>query len=62
MHITSRSNDFLKHVRAVRDGRNRQAIFLEGVRLCEEALRSALAIEAVSIPQTRRATNANRFC
>ncbi len=47
MHITSRSNEFLKHVRAVRDGRNRQAIFLEGVRLCEEALRSALAIEAV---------------
>lgn len=36
--ITSRDNSLLRHVRAVRDGRVEEAIFVEGMRLCEEAL------------------------
>ena len=45
--ITSRDNSLLKHARAVRDGKVRDSIFVEGLRLCEEALRSHLRIEAV---------------
>jgi TrmH family RNA methyltransferase len=45
--ITSRDNSLLKHARAVRDGKVQDSIFVEGLRLCEEALRSQLQIEAV---------------
>ncbi len=45
--ITSRHNELVKHARSVRDGRNRNSIFIEGIRLCEEALRSPLEIETV---------------
>ena len=45
--ITSRQNDLLKHVRAVCAGRNRKSIFIEGIRLCEEAALSSLTIETV---------------
>ena len=45
--ITSRDNSLLKHARAVRDGKIQDSIFVEGLRLCEEALRSQLQIEAV---------------
>jgi TrmH family RNA methyltransferase len=37
--------------RAVRDGRNTDYIFVEGLRLCEEARRSALEIEAVVVSE-----------
>lgn len=47
MKITSRDNSLLRHARAVRDGKIDETIFIEGLRLCEEALRSSLAIEAV---------------
>jgi RNA methyltransferase, TrmH family len=47
MHITSRDNSLLRQARAVRDGRADEYIFVEGLRLCEEALRSVLKIEAV---------------
>jgi TrmH family RNA methyltransferase len=47
MHITSRDNSLLRHVRAVRDGKEETSIFVEGLRLCEEALLSQLPIEAV---------------
>jgi RNA methyltransferase, TrmH family len=47
MKITSRDNSLLRHARAVRDGKSRESIFVEGLRLCEEALRSNLKIEAV---------------
>ena len=46
-NITSRENSLLKHARAVRDGRVDNTIFVEGMRLCEEALTSALRIHAV---------------
>lgn len=45
--ITSRDNSLLRHVRAVRDGRVDDAIFVEGMRLCEEALSSGLQLHAV---------------
>ena len=47
MHITSRDNSLLRQVRAVRDGKIEELIFVEGLRLCEEAYRSNLEIEAV---------------
>lgn len=45
--ITSRDNSLLCHARAVRDGKKHESIFVEGLRLCEEAVRSNLKIEAV---------------
>jgi RNA methyltransferase, TrmH family len=47
MKISSRDNSLLRRVRAVRDGKIDDSIYLEGLRLCEEALRSGLQIEAV---------------
>lgn len=47
MKITSRDNSLLRRARAVRDGKVRDEIFIEGLRLCEEALSSGLEIEAV---------------
>lgn len=47
MNITSRDNSLLRHARAVRDGKVTDLVFVEGLRLCEEALRSELSIEAV---------------
>src|SRR5215211_15616 len=51
MHITSRDNSLLRQVRAVRDGKIEELIFIEGLRLCEEAYRSELAIEAVVVSE-----------
>lgn len=45
IQITSRDNERLKSVRRVRDGRDEGRIFIEGVRLAEEALRSEIFIE-----------------
>lgn len=42
--ITSRDNQHLKFARSVRDGRESEAIFIEGTRLVEEAIRSNVAI------------------
>ncbi|MBA2738002.1 MAG: RNA methyltransferase [Pyrinomonadaceae bacterium] len=42
--ITSRDNQKLKYVRKVRDGKIKDAVFVEGVRLGEEVLRSNLTI------------------
>ena len=47
VHITSRDNSLLSHARAVRDGKVTDSIFVEGLRLCEEALSSRLRIEAL---------------
>jgi RNA methyltransferase, TrmH family len=49
--ITSRDNSLLRLARAVRDGKNTEYIFVEGLRLCEEALRSALELEAVIVSE-----------
>lgn len=45
--ITSRKNPLAQRARAVRDGREREFVFVEGVRLIEEALRASVEFEAV---------------
>ena len=45
--IVARDNSLLRLARAVRDGKDQSLIFVEGLRLCEEALRSGLEIHAV---------------
>lgn len=47
MHITSRDNSLLRQARIVRDGKVDELIFVEGLRLCVEARRSNLEIDAV---------------
>src|ERR1044072_2917988 len=47
MKITSRDNSLLRRARAVRDGKVDEVIYVEGLRLCVEALRSNLAIDAM---------------
>lgn len=47
--ITSRDNDTIKHARAVRDGKIRSSIFIEGVRLCEEAVHARLNVVEVLV-------------
>lgn len=42
--ISSKDNARLKAARQVRDGRERSAIFIEGLRLADEALRSSVRI------------------
>lgn len=56
--ITSRDNQHLKYVRSVRDGRESESIFIEGIRVVQEATRSNLSINkcfvASSFAQTNR--------
>src|SRR6476469_4845521 len=49
--ITSRDNSLLRQARAVRDGKIDDLIYVEGLRLCEEAQRSNLTIEAVIVSE-----------
>jgi TrmH family RNA methyltransferase len=56
--ITSRHNPLAQRARSVRDGRDVSGIFVEGLRLCEEAARSGLAIEDVLF--TERFASAER--
>ncbi|MBL8152123.1 MAG: RNA methyltransferase [Blastocatellia bacterium] len=45
--VTSRQNPLIKRLRSVRQGRQRHLIFIEGIRLVEEALDAQLHIETV---------------
>lgn len=45
--ITSRKNPLAQRAVAAREGRERGLLFVEGVRLCEDAARAALDIEIV---------------
>lgn len=45
--ITSRKNPLFQLARAVRDGKEKGLIFVEGIRLCEEAAHAGLKIETV---------------
>jgi RNA methyltransferase, TrmH family len=45
--IKSRDNQLLRLARAVRDRRESELIFIEGIRLAEEAINSSLTIEAL---------------
>jgi len=49
--IASRENSLLRQARSVRDGKIDDLIFVEGLRLCEEAQRSNLEIEAVIVSE-----------
>jgi TrmH family RNA methyltransferase len=49
MPIFSRQNPLVKRYRQVRAGLDRQAIFLEGVRLIKEAIQSGIEMESVII-------------
>jgi TrmH family RNA methyltransferase len=51
MKITSRDNSLLRQARAVRDGKVDELIYVEGLRLSVEALRSGLHIEAVIVSE-----------
>ena len=51
MKITSRDNSLLREARAVRDGKVDELIYVEGLRLAVEALRSQLDIEAVIVSE-----------
>ena len=61
MHITSRDNSLLRQARAVRDGKTKNLIFVEGLRLCEEAFRSKLEIEAI-IYSNHLVIQSNQLC
>ncbi|MDT5060149.1 MAG: methyltransferase, TrmH family [Acidobacteriota bacterium] len=47
--ITSRDNSLAKHARAVRAGKIREQIFIEGLRLCEEAAQALSAGDILNI-------------
>jgi RNA methyltransferase, TrmH family len=47
--ITSSDNSLLRQARAVRDGKIDELVFVEGLRLAEEAVRSQLKIEAAIV-------------
>jgi TrmH family RNA methyltransferase len=53
--ITSRDNAKLKFARRVRDGKESDLIFIEGVRLAEEAVRSGIEITEVFVADTASA-------
>jgi TrmH family RNA methyltransferase len=45
--ITSRKNPLAQRARSVREGRERGLVFVEGLRLCEEALRAGVGFDTV---------------
>ncbi|HVF68773.1 MAG TPA: RNA methyltransferase [Pyrinomonadaceae bacterium] len=45
--ITSRKNPLAQSARSVREGRERESVFVEGLRLCEEAVRAGVAFDFV---------------
>jgi len=50
--ITSRKNPLVQRARAVREGRDAGSVFVEGVRLCEDALRASAEFELGLYTQT----------
>src|SRR6059058_931838 len=54
--VTSRQNPLVKRFRTVRQGREHHLIFIEGVRLVEEALRAELHIETVAYTEQLHST------
>ena len=60
--ITSRKNQLAQQARSVREGRERESVFVEGLRLCEEALLAEVAFDfALSRASSERASAA-RAC
>lgn len=52
LNITSRDNNKLKNARKVRDGREKHLIFIEGLRLVNEALKSELKLSELFISES----------
>ncbi len=52
LKITSRENQRLKNARKVRDGNINDLIFVEGLRLCQEVLRSNLKIDEIFVSES----------
>lgn len=52
LKITSRDNQRLKQARKVRDGNIKDLIFVEGLRLCAEVLRSNLKIDEIFVSES----------
>lgn len=55
--ITSRQNPLVKRFRAVREGQERHLLFIEGIRLLEEAIEAGLHFEAVAFSDRLQATS-----
>lgn len=55
--IESRGNRRLKHLRRVREGKERNEIFIEGLRVADEAVRSELKIGEAFISQSLLASS-----
>lgn len=53
--VTSRQNPLVKRFKAVRQGRKRHLVFIEGVRLVEEAIKSRLHFEVVAFSDRLKA-------
>jgi RNA methyltransferase, TrmH family len=51
LKISSRDNPKIKHARLIREGRVKEQIFVEGLRLCEEAFRANLKISEVFVSE-----------
>jgi TrmH family RNA methyltransferase len=49
--ITSRSNQHVQHARAVRDGRERELVFVEGARLVEEVIGAGAELTQLLVTQ-----------
>lgn len=58
--ITSRDNSIVKKARAVRDRLTREHIFVEGLRLCEEAVAAFNANDIMEVIHTERITGDER--
>ena len=58
--ITSRDNALARRARAVRDGKVRDSIFVEGLRLCEEALRALGVDDITEVIYTERIAHDRR--
>jgi RNA methyltransferase, TrmH family len=58
LQVTSRDNPRVKEARRVRDGRQRDKIFVEGVRLLQEAVRSNVEIDCLFVSNEGRARSA----
>ncbi len=54
IQISSASNEKVKHARRVREGREPGLIFIEGLRLAEEAVRSGLRIELAFVEASEK--------
>ena len=58
--ITSRDNALVKHARAVRNGKVRDQIFVEGVRLCEDATQALNVDDIHDVIYTERIAGESR--